>query len=281
MRRLLSGCRWVPGAERAGVTLELDGDVAVLTIDRPEARNAIGSPRWPSLDRAIDGTRSADARGGGDRAAAIAFVAGGDLKELAAIRTHDDASPWPRPCARCSTGSPPSRCRCWRRSTAMPRRRRRGRDRLRHPHRGRRRADRLQPGDARDHAGVGRHRAAGPGDRPGPGDPGHRHRRPLRRPAAHALGLVDVVVPASRSRPSGGRSPGASPTPPPGPPGPSRRWSPQRRPSVPTSRPRPPTSSRLWTADGTGTGRRARTQAALVVKRELRSPNPALIPSHE
>jgi enoyl-CoA hydratase/carnithine racemase len=68
------------------VRVELDGGVALVTIDRPEVRNAIG------LDAALDRVLDEDAavlvlRGGGDRA----FVSGGDLKELSAIRTHDDA----------------------------------------------------------------------------------------------------------------------------------------------------------------------------------------------
>ena len=75
-----------------GVTLDVDEGVAVVTIDRPEVRNAIGFATVAELDRALDDALDADAavlvlRGGGDRA----FVSGGDLKELAAIRTHDDA----------------------------------------------------------------------------------------------------------------------------------------------------------------------------------------------
>jgi enoyl-CoA hydratase/carnithine racemase len=76
----------------AGVTLDTDTGLAVITIDRPDVRNAIGSATVTALDRALDDVLAADAavlvvRGGGDRA----FVSGGDLKELAAIRTHEDA----------------------------------------------------------------------------------------------------------------------------------------------------------------------------------------------
>ncbi len=76
-----------------GVTVELDRGVAVVTIDRPEARNAIGFATVDALDAALDQVLAADAavlvvRGGGDRA----FVSGGDLKELRAVRTHDDAA---------------------------------------------------------------------------------------------------------------------------------------------------------------------------------------------
>ncbi len=76
-----------------GVRVDVADGAAVLSIDRPEARNAIGSATVAELDEAI--TRIAGdesiavvvVTGGGDRA----FVSGGDLKELSAIRTHDEA----------------------------------------------------------------------------------------------------------------------------------------------------------------------------------------------
>ena len=75
-----------------GVRMEIDDGVAVVTIDRPEARNAIGFATVDALGAVLDQLLDSDAAvlvitGGGDRA----FVSGGDLKELAAIRTHDDA----------------------------------------------------------------------------------------------------------------------------------------------------------------------------------------------
>lgn len=77
------------------VELELDFDgcagLAVITIDRPQARNAIAPETMDQLDSALDAAAGALAlvvRGGGDRA----FVSGGDLKELAKLRTHDDAA---------------------------------------------------------------------------------------------------------------------------------------------------------------------------------------------
>lgn len=75
-----------------GVRVEVDARVAVVTIDRPEARNAIGFATADELDAALDDVLDSDAevvvlRGGGDRA----FVSGGDLKELSAVRTHEDA----------------------------------------------------------------------------------------------------------------------------------------------------------------------------------------------
>ncbi|OLT38073.1 enoyl-CoA hydratase [Actinomadura sp. CNU-125] len=72
------------------VELELDEGLAVITIDRPEARNAIGPATMDELDKAVDAAAGADAlvvRGAGDRV----FVSGGDLKQLAAIRTEEDA----------------------------------------------------------------------------------------------------------------------------------------------------------------------------------------------
>jgi enoyl-CoA hydratase/carnithine racemase len=79
-------------AHTGGVRAEIDQGVAVVTIDRPEARNAIGFATADELDAALDKVFDSDAAvlvitGGGDRA----FVSGGDLKELAAIRTHEDA----------------------------------------------------------------------------------------------------------------------------------------------------------------------------------------------
>jgi enoyl-CoA hydratase/carnithine racemase len=74
------------------VCAEIDAGVAVVTIDRPEARNAIGFATADELDATLDRVVESNAavvvlRGGGDRA----FVSGGDLKELSAIRTHEDA----------------------------------------------------------------------------------------------------------------------------------------------------------------------------------------------
>jgi enoyl-CoA hydratase/carnithine racemase len=73
------------------VDLELDQGLAVITIDRPHARNAIAPATMDQLDKALDAAADALAlvvRGAGDRA----FVSGGDLKELAAIRTEDEAT---------------------------------------------------------------------------------------------------------------------------------------------------------------------------------------------
>jgi enoyl-CoA hydratase len=77
--------------ERFVVDLELDGGLAVITIDRPHARNAISLETMEQLEKALDGAEGAAAlviTGAGDRA----FVSGGDLKELSALRTELEAS---------------------------------------------------------------------------------------------------------------------------------------------------------------------------------------------
>src|SRR5689334_10132331 len=72
------------------VDLELDDGLAVLTVDRPHARNAISLDTMAELEKALDsldtanGVRALVITGAGDRA----FVSGGDLKELSTIRTE-------------------------------------------------------------------------------------------------------------------------------------------------------------------------------------------------
>lgn len=73
------------------VELELDDGLAVVTINRPHARNAIAPDTMDQLEKAIDaaaGARALVLTGAGDRA----FVSGGDLKELAALRTEAQAA---------------------------------------------------------------------------------------------------------------------------------------------------------------------------------------------
>ena len=72
------------------VDLELDDGLAVITIDRPHVRNAISLETMDQFDKALDGAEGAAAlvvTGAGDRA----FVSGGDLKELSALRTEREA----------------------------------------------------------------------------------------------------------------------------------------------------------------------------------------------
>ncbi|MFK4106400.1 enoyl-CoA hydratase/isomerase family protein [Streptomyces sp. NPDC019531] len=73
------------------IDLDVDQGLAVVTIDRPHARNAISLATMDELEKALEaaaGARALVIRGAGDRA----FVSGGDLKELAAIRTEEDAA---------------------------------------------------------------------------------------------------------------------------------------------------------------------------------------------
>src|ERR1700741_495711 len=76
------------------VDLEFDREskgLAVLTIDRPHARNAIALDTMEQLEKALDaaaGARALVIKGAGERA----FVSGGDLKELSALRTEEDAA---------------------------------------------------------------------------------------------------------------------------------------------------------------------------------------------
>jgi len=77
------------------VDLEIEDGLAVVTIDRPHARNAISLETMDQLDRALDqaldratGARALVIKGAGDKA----FVSGGDLKELSALRTVADAA---------------------------------------------------------------------------------------------------------------------------------------------------------------------------------------------
>jgi enoyl-CoA hydratase len=90
----ISPSRHALGAGYAMVDLEFDGDsdgLAVLTIDRPHARNAISLETMGQLEKALDaadGARALVIRGAGDKA----FVSGGDLKELSALRTIEEAA---------------------------------------------------------------------------------------------------------------------------------------------------------------------------------------------
>jgi enoyl-CoA hydratase len=74
------------------VRVELSDRMCVITIDRPRARNAIGLRTIAELDAALAEIGNSHAAvvvitGAGDRA----FVSGGDLRELEAIRTVDEA----------------------------------------------------------------------------------------------------------------------------------------------------------------------------------------------
>jgi enoyl-CoA hydratase/carnithine racemase len=71
--------------------LAFDDGLAVLTFDRPHARNAIALETMEQLENALDAAADASTlviKGAGDRA----FVSGGDLKDLSSLRTLEDAS---------------------------------------------------------------------------------------------------------------------------------------------------------------------------------------------
>lgn len=74
------------------VTTEIEDGVAVLTLNRPDALNALSTDMMRSLDRALDeiaadeSVRAIVVTGAGK-----AFCAGGDLKEFSAL-LHADAS---------------------------------------------------------------------------------------------------------------------------------------------------------------------------------------------
>jgi enoyl-CoA hydratase len=76
--------------EGGEVRAEIADGVAVLTVDRPGARNAISLATMDALGVALDWCADASAlviSGGGDRA----FVSGGDLKDLARLRSQEEA----------------------------------------------------------------------------------------------------------------------------------------------------------------------------------------------
>jgi enoyl-CoA hydratase/carnithine racemase len=77
--------------EGGEVRIDQADGVAVVTVDRPGARNAISLATMDALAIALDRAAGAAAlviTGGGDRA----FVSGGDLKDLARLRTHEEAT---------------------------------------------------------------------------------------------------------------------------------------------------------------------------------------------
>jgi enoyl-CoA hydratase len=86
-----------PTASESGVRLTVADGIGIVTIDRPTRRNAIDRGVMAALNDVLDRIDSAieagelnvaAVRGGGDRV----FISGGDLKELAKIRTEPDAT---------------------------------------------------------------------------------------------------------------------------------------------------------------------------------------------
>jgi enoyl-CoA hydratase/carnithine racemase len=86
-----------PAASENGVRLTVADGIGIVTIDRPASRNAISRGVMSALNDVLDRIEAAieagelnvaALRGGGDRV----FISGGDLKELATIRTEPDAT---------------------------------------------------------------------------------------------------------------------------------------------------------------------------------------------
>ena len=142
------------------VDLELDDGLAVITIDRPHARNAISLETMDQLDKALDGAEGAAALGHHRRRRqGLRLRRRSQGTQRAADRARSAAMAWRMRsiCDRIAGFPGPTHRRAER---ARPRRRRRGGGGGRHPARRRRHQDRLQPGVAGDHARLGRRRAA-------------------------------------------------------------------------------------------------------------------------
>ena len=71
--------------------LAREGDVARLTLDRPEARNAIPLAGWPRLSEMIGEVERSDARLLIVEGAGGAFCAGADLGDFSALREDEAA----------------------------------------------------------------------------------------------------------------------------------------------------------------------------------------------
>jgi enoyl-CoA hydratase len=77
---------------REPLRVEQQGDVALWTLDRPEAKNALDSATFAALSRAIaDASASPRLRAVVLTGAADTFAAGGDLRELRTALGPDDA----------------------------------------------------------------------------------------------------------------------------------------------------------------------------------------------
>src|SRR5881396_2139189 len=86
--------RQAPGATAgADLLLEQDGPVAVVTFNRPEARNAMTFDMYEALHDACErfdrdpGVRVVVLRGAGDRA----FASGTDIRQFLTFKTRGDA----------------------------------------------------------------------------------------------------------------------------------------------------------------------------------------------
>lgn len=169
------------------VDLEVDQGLAVITIDRPHARNAIAPATMGELDKALDAVADARAlviKGAGDKA----FVSGG-RPEGTGRDPHRGrgAGHGPQDAGYLRPARLLPRPGDRRAERSRVRWRRRSRGVRRHPRRRRRHPDRLQPDGPGDHARVGRRRTARRTRRQGPGTAAHAAPEPCwtrRRPSA-------------------------------------------------------------------------------------------------
>ena len=105
------------------VRLDIDGYVVTVTIDRPDARNALNAQVRTELKQVVDRIADSDARvvvvTGSDEAKA--FVAGADISELRERdtfeqreasrrpRVYEDIADLPQPVLRASMATPSAR----------------------------------------------------------------------------------------------------------------------------------------------------------------------------
>ena len=80
----------VSGMAYQNIRLELEGQIATLTVDRPQARNALNTATLQELEAALRSlaansqVRVLIVTGAGDKA----FVAGADISEMAEFTPH-------------------------------------------------------------------------------------------------------------------------------------------------------------------------------------------------
>lgn len=76
-----------------GIHVERDGDIAAVTLDNPDKRNALDASMWRQLAETFTALDAdASLRCVIVRGAGAAFAAGGDLEEMRKIRTDADAA---------------------------------------------------------------------------------------------------------------------------------------------------------------------------------------------
>src|SRR3954469_15537459 len=79
------------GNHPAMFDLAHDGDISRLTLNRPEARNAIPASGWARMDATLAEAEASGAKVLIVRGAGPAFCAGADLDDFAAMRAESKA----------------------------------------------------------------------------------------------------------------------------------------------------------------------------------------------